>query len=174
MGSWIRGVPPHKILYNRSGCGTRVAPMMWNSMEVMDIFSNFGCYFGFMQISAHKLKGTGALLHLACWPNTLLLAQSEVISNIPNMRKYMLRNTATCLNSINNNNRNHRITVILALCKLCILHFLTLSRWKMRIQVKCVFEEYQILKKLYKSNKNSDHNYLNHTHFEFMQIMHIC
>ena len=26
----------------------------------------------------------------------------------------------------------------------------------MRIKVRCVFEEYQILKKLYKSNKNSD------------------
>ena len=44
----------------------------------------------------------------------------------------------------------------------------------MRIKVRCVFEEYQILKKLYKSNKNSDQNYYNHTHFEFMQIMHIC
>ena len=64
MESWISGVPPHKILYNRSGCGARVAPMMWNSKGVMDVFSNFGCYFGFMQISAHKLKGTGALLHL--------------------------------------------------------------------------------------------------------------
>ena len=31
----------------------------------MDVFSNVGCYFGFMQSSAHKLKGTGALLQLA-------------------------------------------------------------------------------------------------------------
>ena len=77
------------------------------------------------------------------------MAQSEVISNTPNMRKYMLRNTATSINSNNNNNRNHRISVILALCKLCILHFLTPSRWKMRIKVRCVFEEYQILKKNY-------------------------
>ena len=75
------------------------------------------------------------------------MVQSEVISNTPNMRKYMLRNTATSINSNNNNNRNHRITVILALCKLCILHFLTPSRWKMRIKVRCVFKEYQILKK---------------------------
>ena len=39
--------------------------IMWNSKEVMAVFSSLGCYFGFMQISAHKLKGTGALLHLA-------------------------------------------------------------------------------------------------------------
>ena len=77
-----------------------------------------------MQISAHKLKGTGALLQLA----NQLLAQSEVISYTPNMRKCMLRNTATSINSDNNIDRNHRITVILALCKLCILHFLTPSR----------------------------------------------
>ena len=38
---------------------------MWNLKEVMDVFSNFGSYFGIMQISAHKLKGTGALLQLA-------------------------------------------------------------------------------------------------------------
>ena len=70
------------------------------------------------------------------------------------MRKYMLRNTATSIKSNNHNNRNHRITVILALCNLCILHFLTPSRWKMRIKVRCVFEEYQILKKkLCASNK---------------------
>ena len=82
-----------------------------------------------MQITAHKLKGTGALLHLANQtPSYHLLAQSEVISDTPNMRKYMLRNIATSINSNNNNNRNHRITVILALCKLCILHFLTPSR----------------------------------------------
>ena len=62
-----------------------------------------------------------------CLPNTLLLAQSEVISNTPNMQKYMLRNTATSINSNNNNNRNNRITVTLALGKLCILHFLTPS-----------------------------------------------
>ena len=87
----------------------------------------------------------------------------------------MLCNTATSINSNNNIDRNHRITVILALCKLCILHFLTPSRWKMRIKVRCVFEEYQILKKLYVNlTKNSDQNYWNHTHFEFMQIMHIC
>ena len=45
-----------------------------------------------MQISAHKLKGTGALLQLANLKKkkkkTLLLAQSEVISNAPNMRNY--------------------------------------------------------------------------------------
>ena len=66
------------------------------------------------------------------------------------MRKYMLRNTAISINSNNNNKRNHRITVILALCKLCILHFLTPARWKMRKNVRCVFEKYQ---KLCKSNK---------------------
>ena len=48
----------------------------------------------------------------------------------------MLRNTATSINSNNNNNRNHTISVILALCKLCILHFLTPSIWKMRIKVR--------------------------------------
>ena len=61
----------------------------------------------------------------------------------------MLRNTAISTNSNNNNNRNHRRTFILALCKLCILHFLTHStctRWKMRIQVWFVFKEYQVLK----------------------------
>ena len=65
----------------------------------------------------------------------------------------MLRNTAISINSNNNNKRNHRKTVILALCKLCILHFLTPARWKMRIKVRCVFEKYQMLKKLCKSNK---------------------
>ena len=44
----------------------------------------------------------------------------------------------------------------------------------MIIKVRYVFEEYQILKKVYKSNKNSDQNYQNHTHFEFIQIMRIC
>ena len=59
-----------------------------------------------MQISAHKLKGTGALLHLG---NQIpfYCHQSEVISNTQNMRKYMLHNTATSINSNNNNNRNH-------------------------------------------------------------------
>ena len=124
----------------------------------MAVFSSLGCYFGFMQISAYKLKGTGALLHLANKHPPIGTIRSN--SNTPNMRKYTLRNTATSINSNNNNNnRNHRITVILALCKLCILHFLTPSRSKMRIKVNCVFEEYQILKKLCKSNKNSDQNY---------------
>ena len=63
----------------------------------------------------------------------------------------MLHNTATSINSNNNKNRNHRITVILASCKLCILHFLTPSRWKMHIKVRCVFQEYQILKKLHRN-----------------------
>ena len=86
----------------------------------------------------------------------------------------MLRNTATSTNSNINNNRNRRITVILALCKLCILNFLTSSRWKMHITVRCVFdEEYQLLKKVCKCNKNSDQNYENYTHFEFMQKMYI-
>ena len=134
MESWISCVPPHKILHNHSACGTRVAPMMWNSMEAgaqpdfskwgdgkgdwavsrgadwdskwqlsIDLCTecNFICgakrggrvsaggsppappplatpldgskrrifkfwlLFGLMQITAHKLKGTGALLHLA-------------------------------------------------------------------------------------------------------------
>ena len=82
---------------------------------------NFGCYFGIMQISAHKLKGTGALLQLAIKPNTHLLAQSEVISNTPNMRKYMLRNTATSINSNNSNKRNHRKNVYFGFMQ--IMHF---------------------------------------------------
>ena len=44
----------------------------------------------------------------------------------------------------------------------------------MRITERCVFEEYQILKNYVNLTKNSDQNYKNHTHFEFMQIMHIC
>ena len=130
---------------------------MWNLKEVMDVFSNFACYFGIMQISAHKLKGTGALLQLAIKPNTLLLAQSEVISKTPNMQKYMLRNTATSINSNNNNKRNHRKTVILALCKLCILHFLTPARWKMRIKVDVYLRNIKYSKN-YKKTKNSDQN----------------
>ena len=43
-----------------------------------------------------------------------------------------------------NNNKNHRITVILALCKLCISHFLIL---------RSVLEVYQLLKKLCRSSK---------------------
>ena len=69
-----------------------------------------------MQISAHKLKGTGALGNLLTKHPPV---QSEVISNTPNMRKDMLRNTAIITNSNNYTIRNHRITVILALCKLC-------------------------------------------------------
>ena len=45
----------------------------------------------------------------------------------------------------------------------------------MHIIVRCVFEEYQLLKKLCKSNKkNSDQIYENHTHLEFTQIMQNC
>ena len=55
-------------------------------------------------------------------PNTLLLARFiKAISNTPNMRKNMLQKTATSTNSNNNDNENHRITVILALCKLTFL-----------------------------------------------------
>ena len=61
----------------------------------------------------------------------------------------MLRNTATCINSNNNIDRNHRISYFRFMQIICILHFLTPSRWKMHIKVRCVFEEYQILKKIY-------------------------
>ena len=126
--------------------------MMWNSKEVIAVFSNFSCYFGFTQISAHKLRGTGALGNLLTKHSPIGTIRSNLFYT-PNMWKYMLRNTDTSINSSNNNNRNRRITVILALCKLCILYFLTSSRWKMHIKVRCVFEEYQILKTLRKSNK---------------------
>ena len=44
----------------------------------------------------------------------------------------------------------------------------------MHIIVRCVYDEYQLLKKVCKSNKKIVvKNYETHTHFEFMQIMHI-
>ena len=64
----------------------------------MAVFLNLGCYFGFMQISAHKLKAaTGALLHLANQTPPIGTIRSN--SNTPNMRKYTLRNTATSINT---------------------------------------------------------------------------
>ena len=39
--------------------------IMWNLKEVMDVFSNFGCYFGIMQISAHThSRGQGHYCNL--------------------------------------------------------------------------------------------------------------
>ena len=92
------------------------------SREAMNVFSNFSCYFGFMQISAQKFKGQGYLA--TCKLNTLLLARCtkwciEVISNNPIMRRDMFNNTAVSTNSNNTNDKNHRTTVILDLCKLC-------------------------------------------------------